>query len=187
MGLCREAERVILKTSAQTIKPDQVKAISSEHSVVQFTATHELLDKIEHLKGLLAHSHPKLSFAELMSKLCDLGLEKFDPGRAPKRKSAPAPARVKQLKHDQRLAISRRVKREVFKRCESKCSKCESRYALQIEHILPVSWGGADELSNLTLLCRKCNQRTAIEKLGQTKMDLYINAKKPVTVSLRPG
>jgi hypothetical protein len=156
----REAEQVILKTSAHTIKPDQVKAISNEHSVVQFTATHELLDKIERLKGLLAHSHPNLSLAELMSKLCDLGLEKFDPGRAPKRKSPPAPARVKQPKPDQRLAIPR---------------------------IVPVSWGGADELSNLTLLCRKCNQRTAIEKMGQTKMDLYINAKKPVTASLRPG
>jgi hypothetical protein len=170
----REAEQVLLQNSHQPTRPDKVKAISGDQSVVQFTAHQDLLDKMERLKGLLAHSHPDLSLADLINKLCDMGLEKLDPARSPKRKPKPAPARGTSPKLRRRVAISRSVRREVFKRSESKCTKCGARHALQIEHIRPVAWKGTNELKNLTLLCRSCNQRSAIEKFGLDKMKAHL-------------
>ena len=39
----------------------------------------------------------------------------------------------------------------------AKCSLCGSTQKLQIDHILPVCNGGTNELSNLRILCKKCN------------------------------
>jgi len=67
------------------------------------------------------------------------------------------------------------VRREIFKRAQNQCENCRSRYALEIDHILPKALGGDSYENNLRVLCRSCNQRAAIEKLGQKKMDRFIN------------
>jgi 5-methylcytosine-specific restriction endonuclease McrA len=48
------------------------------------------------------------------------------------------------------------IKREVWIRDRGRCSwpGCASRYALQYDHIVPYSHGGAHAASNLRLLCR---------------------------------
>ena len=38
-----------------------------------------------------------------------------------------------------------------------RCSECQSQDELTIDHIVPISKGGSDELNNLRLLCRSCN------------------------------
>jgi 5-methylcytosine-specific restriction endonuclease McrA len=134
-----------------------------------------------------------MTLAELMNKLCDLGLKEFDPAK--KFNSEPALARVKgserkpveskpreiksaktkQVATRKRRHISASLKREVWFKSEGKCSRCGTQRALQIEHIRPVAWGGDNTPDNLTLLCRPCNQRAAIEKLGLRKMDPYLN------------
>lgn len=38
------------------------------------------------------------------------------------------------------------------------CQACGAKYDLTIDHILPVSRGGRTTISNLQLLCRKCNE-----------------------------
>jgi 5-methylcytosine-specific restriction endonuclease McrA len=55
-----------------------------------------------------------------------------------------------------------------------KCSGCGSHYALQIDHIVPRALGGSDSPSNLRLLCRSCNQRSAIRHFGVAKMSHYL-------------
>jgi hypothetical protein len=63
-----------------------------------------------------------------------------------------------------RTHISASVRRQVWLSCNSKCSRCRSFQALQIEHIKPWSKGGSNDVENLTLLCRNCNQRSAMEQ-----------------------
>lgn len=48
----------------------------------------------------------------------------------------------------------------VFKKSNFKCVQCgvsKKESSLHIDHILPLSRGGTDELDNLQILCRECN------------------------------
>lgn len=61
----------------------------------------------------------------------------------------------------QRTHIPRGLRHEVFKRDNYTCQECgatkEDGAKLHIDHIIPVSKGGTDELDNLQTLCDKCN------------------------------
>ena len=49
--------------------------------------------------------------------------------------------------------------RETIKRqCGYRCRDCGKGEYLTIEHIIPVVFGGSNELCNLTLLCSSCNR-----------------------------
>ena len=60
-----------------------------------------------------------------------------------------------------RTHIPRGLRHEVFKRDNYTCCECgatkEDGVTLHIDHIIPVSKGGTDELSNLQTLCKACN------------------------------
>jgi 5-methylcytosine-specific restriction protein A len=52
------------------------------------------------------------------------------------------------------------LRHEVFKRDGYRCVDCgatNKERTLHVDHIIPVSQGGSDELSNLQTLCDKCN------------------------------
>ena len=57
--------------------------------------------------------------------------------------------------------IKGRVRTQVFKRAKSRCEACgissEKRY-LDIDHIVPRSKGGSDDINNLQALCFTCNR-----------------------------
>ena len=61
----------------------------------------------------------------------------------------------------QRTNIPRGMRHEVFKRDGYRCVECgASKYdgaTLHVDHKIPVSKGGTDELSNLQTLCSECN------------------------------
>jgi hypothetical protein len=81
----REAERITfsLSSAPEELKPDRIRTVSEERSEFKFTAATSTREKIETLKGWLAHKHPKLSLGELVAMLCDLGLEQWDPSKTP--------------------------------------------------------------------------------------------------------
>lgn len=49
--------------------------------------------------------------------------------------------------------------RELRFRDGNRCRNCEAENDLTIDHLYPVSLGGTNDLSNLQLLCRKCNAK----------------------------
>lgn len=67
------------------------------------------------------------------------------------------------------------IKRRVWRQADSQCEFCQSTYALEIDHRIPRAKNGSEELGNLRLLCRNCNQRSAIDEFGLQKMNPYIN------------
>ena len=60
-----------------------------------------------------------------------------------------------------RTHIPRGLRKEVFKRDNYTCKECGAKKSegatLHIDHIIPISKGGTDELSNLQTLCSDCN------------------------------
>ncbi len=63
-----------------------------------------------------------------------------------------------------RIGLPITIKREVWRKHLGQCcfqhqgKKCSSRFQLEIDHILPISRGGTNDIDNLQLLCRAHNQ-----------------------------
>jgi 5-methylcytosine-specific restriction endonuclease McrA len=77
----REVEReLILRSSQPEVHfNEKVKPITAELSEVRVYLSDETLRDLDQLKGLLAHSYPNMTTAELIGYLAKLGLEKLEP------------------------------------------------------------------------------------------------------------
>lgn len=169
----REAEKIVIAEAREPLKlkADSVKPLKDDLSEVRFSADKELMNKLEEIKGLLAHSCPNASMNEILHKVCDIALQKL----SPKHQSLGAPKGALQQKNPRQ--ISAHTKRLVWKKANGSCQKCGSRHALQVDHCKPVGFGGSNAPGNLRLLCRSCNQRTAIESFGLNKMNKWLNGR----------
>lgn len=61
------------------------------------------------------------------------------------------------------MTISESTRQQVFKRADYCCEYCQtsqaySGIALEIDHIIPQSANGSDDLANLCAACHTCNQ-----------------------------
>lgn len=59
-----------------------------------------------------------------------------------------------------RTPFTKSIRHEVFKRDDYRCVECGATnqdVRLHVDHIIPVSQGGSDELDNLQTLCEDCN------------------------------
>ncbi|NJM99062.1 MAG: HNH endonuclease [Phormidesmis sp. RL_2_1] len=81
------------------------------------------------------------------------------------------------------MPISDETKRAVRERANYLCEYCHSSARLSasrftIDHITPKSLGGSDELENLALACRRCNERrynfiASIDPETQTTVPIF--------------
>ena len=62
------------------------------------------------------------------------------------------------------------IKKQVFARDQYRCTNCESKYALTLEHIIPFANGGTHTLNNLKVLCRNCNLKNGVRTFGTERM-----------------
>jgi HNH endonuclease len=70
----------------------------------------------------------------------------------------------------QRKYLSVHLKKHLWQRAQACCEyrdaksqkRCDSKIALEIDHVLPLALGGSDKLQNLRLLCRAHNSRRAV-------------------------
>jgi hypothetical protein len=186
----RQADTIVWSFSSvpKPLVKETIKVVSEELAEYNFSATKVTQEKIKKLKGLLAHKNPAISLGELIDKLCDLGLETWDPGqKTVKLRRVAAPRLINsqgkitnsmsEVSGFQAIAFCSRaeISRQVWEKAKSRCENCGSTYALQEDHILPRAKGGASTLNNLRLLCRPCNQRAAIDQFGFKKMASYLS------------
>jgi 5-methylcytosine-specific restriction protein A len=63
----------------------------------------------------------------------------------------------------QRINIPPESRKYVFERNNYQCQSCSkidlTAKTLQVDHIIPLAQGGANDLSNLQTLCAKCNSQ----------------------------
>jgi len=79
----------------QLVEPqEKTKILRDEKYLIQFTADQELMNKLEKLKGLLAHQNFQGRYDLLFNELADLALKKLDPelkGTKPRASNATPP------------------------------------------------------------------------------------------------
>lgn len=62
----------------------------------------------------------------------------------------------------ERKAVSEKLRYQVLSRDGFRCKACgrgaENGIKLQVDHAVPVDWGGTNDISNLVTLCEECNR-----------------------------
>ena len=132
-----------------------------------FTADDELVRLLDRLRALLRHKHPDGRLEAIFKEAAESLLDRIDPDRQP-------PCRPPNLGRKRSRIVPRAVKQEVWRRDQGRCAytsddgrRCESREALEYDHIVPWALGGAsDNAENIRLLCRPHNQRLARRRFG---------------------
>lgn len=170
-----------MERSPEAVPRETLKPLGLEESKLTLVVSRELDEKLQRLKGLLAHRLPHATYAELLDMIADVALQKLDPqlkkGREAKRdaestaEAAPAPERSSPPSPRSR-AIPAHLKRLIWKRAQGQCEyaatgkRCSSRYALQMDHIHPFGKGGESAPDNLQLLCRTHNAHKNLDDYG---------------------
>lgn len=194
----REAQKIIIQISPEIAAQEKVKLVSENTVEFRFTGTITLEEKLKELKYRLAHTDPSISMGELIEKLADQYLELLNVKHEPKHDlmlnaKNRINSKTKNNMHKSLAAIEKvptnlnlnlkttsmskaEILRQVWHRDQYRCGKCQSTYALEVDHKFPKAKGGQDTLENLRILCRNCNQRSAIEHYGLSKMQNYLES-----------
>ena len=99
----RICEMKLAEISPETgIPKERTKILTHEKTLIQFTASQELMTKINRLKSLISHQNPEGRYDILFEKIIELALDKHDPARREKRRrqkqSSPQPGARKEPK-----------------------------------------------------------------------------------------
>ena len=159
-----EAQKIIFAkaTYKPEVRPDSIKRVSEENLEIRFASDEELLVKVTKLKNRLFRGKPQVSMNELFHQICEVALKASEPKAALTQKRGTK-------------GVSKATEQAVFARDQERCCNCGTEELAQIDHRVLRSCGGSNDLENLRLLCRACNQRAAIEFFGVEKMDEFLN------------
>jgi len=154
-------EHGVLKVPGKTI----IKKTSPHSSRVHVNLSSETLLKLEKIKNLTKEQD--------LDKIISLMADSYINQKVEvKRNTQNVP--IKNSRY-----IPRKVKEIVYKRANGECENCNSTHNLEYEHIIPFAMGGTNDLSNIKIFCKSCNQRKAIKDFGLEKMDQYLNPRQP--------
>ena len=206
----REAEKTLAEESFVASLPQQPKI-----ELDSFDPS--LQKKLTRLLGVRASARPNMTLHDLIDEMADLAIEKWDPlakaERTIRRKIAgehkanvnqasvsndpspdaprPAPVRVESgsttVQPKRSRYIPSAIRHAVYVRDRGRCRNCGSGRDIETHHVDEFSNGGEHSLENLRLLCRSCNQRSAIESFGLRRMSKYLRAPtRPYVTEAQP-
>jgi len=84
----RQAETILQAASSQPIPPirEYTRPASNDRTEIHLVVDKETMGLLNQVRGLLSHSHPQLTWGELIGIVSKAAWEKLDPAREPKRK-----------------------------------------------------------------------------------------------------
>lgn len=160
-------EREVVEYAPQKSARDQDRVGPAKNGRIKLEAniSEELMAKIRQAQNLVGNN---ASLEETLAAMTELFLEQKDPVRRAARAIAHPPVTNNSCDEftGQRKAIPaatlHAVHRRDLRQCQAKRADgnlCGSNKYLQIHHIVPISEGGTNNLSNLLTLCGRCHRR----------------------------
>lgn len=133
----REVERELIMRSSQPEihLNEKVRPVTADLSEMKVYVNEEVLHDLERLKGLLAHSHPNMTTAELVGYLAKLALKKLDPGLQEAKRMTSSQSNLDQS--HQKIAPANEVSsercatsapNESLRQCKASSNRYRSRY-----------------------------------------------------------
>lgn len=192
----REAEIIIEDlrlemsgASGQPILPQEKEKVLAQGNIqITFTADSELLEMLEKLRNLTAHSNPNPSYLELFKKLAKIAIHETDPIERAKRSRKLKESAEEQKSEDFDFCSAQNVspkkkrsrymakeeKYQIWVRDESSCQyvdpltgrKCLSKFGVEIEHKTLFCFGGENTAENCELRCKRHNLLAAEDVFG---------------------
>ena len=199
-------------TSPPSAKPGTARPLAAERYAIRFTASKELLDKVERVRDLISHKTPHADIGEVIDQALEVYVAHLEKKRfavenrkirkseAVQEEAPLSPETNAETNRDDKPSRTRtrhvpnHIKRVVYERDGGCCSyvgpdgrKCLATRNLEFDHIEPYATGGASTVDNLRLRCRIHNIMTAESVFGREKMDRYRprlldEAESPVTL-----
>jgi 5-methylcytosine-specific restriction endonuclease McrA len=153
----------------------------------EFAVNREFKEKFDRMKALLSSRYPQgISFEALFMLLMDEYIERHSPearaARREKREAAKSSRRpgLDSVSIERTRSIPAKVRDEIFLRDGGRCTfkgtdgrRCNSKWNLQIDHIVPFALGGDNSPGNLRLLCGKHNRLEAERIYGSHNMKRF--------------
>ena len=150
----------------------QLEPLSASSYRVDFTASADLVAKIEQAKELLSHALPSGELPALFDRALDALIER-EIGR--RRGTGRRRERRPQKPGSRHVPVE--VARIVWERDAGQCTvdalgrRCSERRFLTLEHKHPHALGGPSTAENLCLLCSSHNAHTARQVFGRAHID----------------
>lgn len=159
-----QTQKILTEIFPEAVPADTLRAISPTESRLSVVIDEETIEMLRQLRDEISHAQPNASWSEVIKYALNKVIVGTD---RPTKKLA--------------LTSLKSLRRQVFKRagfaCEFKNPDtgkiCRSRYQLEVDHILPRSLGGTDEMANLRCLCKQHNLLEAERRLGTKVMRRY--------------
>ena len=178
----RECEAKLHEISPEALPLERERIVSAQRDhELKMVITDEVYQKLQQIRGLLAHAKPNATLSELLEYLVNETLPRLEKKKGITTETAAAAkvpavaAPAKAFPAGQRIYLPITLRREVFARARGRCEyiyrgrRCTSRFALELDHIRPLALGGANDRDNLRALCKCHNLQQAQAKLGEFK------------------
>jgi len=167
---------------AQPMRPaprPAIQPLSPAKYKIQFTASTELRDKLERLRGLMRSTVPDGDLAAIIDEAVTEKLKRLEAKRLAKTRSPRKSVEQANTSSKSRY-IPAPVKRAVRQRDGDQCAfvdtrgrRCKARDALELHHKNPYARGGDRSPENIQLLCKTHNGYLAESDYGKDVMNRY--------------
>jgi 5-methylcytosine-specific restriction endonuclease McrA len=161
-------------------RPAKIEPVAEAVYKIQFEASRQFKEKLDLARALSSHENPTGKLEVILEQALALWLGKVQKRRFAKTDQPrdPRAARIRlRQPARKREHIANSVRREVAERDELQCTycspngeRCAARAFLEFHHERPWARGGADDSSNLRLLCRAHNRLLAEQDFGRVHL-----------------